>query len=127
MHYHPYSIKLSERLADELPTSHFSVDVDGAPGDTVLRGQYMNRMTRAMKSVKVEYDWVIIQAGGNDLSFGWTPEAIFEGLKAVWDIPLKAGAKVLPMSRYQHCGWMYSCRHRSWRLLSLSMPMLLMD
>lgn len=28
-HYYPYSTRLSARLADELPTSHFSIDVDG--------------------------------------------------------------------------------------------------
>lgn len=61
----------------------------------VLHGQYMNRMKKAMNDVKVTYDWVIIQAGGNDLAWNNTPEAIFEGLKAMWEIPLKAGAKVM--------------------------------
>lgn len=28
-HYYPYSARLSARLADQLPTSHFSIDVDG--------------------------------------------------------------------------------------------------
>lgn len=83
-----------------------------APGDTVLHGQYMNRMNKDMNNVKFNYDWsvslpsrmsdakdlprrVIAQAGGNDLAWNSSPETIFEGLKAVWEIPLKAGAKVM--------------------------------
>jgi len=61
----------------------------------VLRGQYMNRIKKDMEDAKITYDWVIIQAGGNDLAWNNTPETIFEGLKAVWEIPLKAGAKVM--------------------------------
>lgn len=68
----------------------------------MLRGQYMNRMETDMNSVKVTYDWVIIQAGGNDLAWKNTPEAIFEGLKAVWDVPLTAGAKVMALTVTEH-------------------------
>jgi lysophospholipase L1-like esterase len=75
----------------------------------VLRGQYMKRLEKAMDNVKVKYDWVIIQAGGNDLAWNNTPEAIFEGLKAVWDIPLKAGAKVLYVL-YAFFSISYKCR-----------------
>jgi len=58
----------------------------------------MNRMKKDMNNVKVTYDWVIIQAGGNDLACNNTPEAIFERMKALWDIPLKSGAKVMYVS-----------------------------
>ena len=58
-HYYPYATRLSARLADELPTSHFSIDVDGSPGDTMLNGQYVNRMTRDLENAKDPYDWVM--------------------------------------------------------------------
>ncbi|KAK4189040.1 SGNH hydrolase-type esterase domain-containing protein [Podospora australis] len=44
------------------------------------------------------YDWVIVLGGTNDLGWGFTPEEIFAKLKAVWDIPLKRGAKVLALT-----------------------------
>ena len=58
-HYYPYATRLSARLADELPTSHFSIDVDGSPGDTMLHGQYANRMQKDVGNAKVPYDWVM--------------------------------------------------------------------
>lgn len=58
-HHYPYATRLSSRLADELPTSHFSIDVDGSPGDTVIHGQYMDRMKKDMEIAKVPYDWVM--------------------------------------------------------------------
>ena len=102
LHYYPYATRLSARLADELPTSHFSIDVDGSPGDTVIHGQYINRMNKDMSNTKIAYDWVIIQAGGNDLAWSNSPEAIYEKIKTVWDIPLKAGAKVLALTVTEH-------------------------
>ena len=102
LHYYPYATRLSARLADELPTSHFSIDVDGSPGDTVLHGQYISRLDKNMATAKVPYDWVIIQAGGNDLAWNSTPEAIYEKIKTVWNIPLKAGAKVMALTVTEH-------------------------
>ena len=102
LHYYPYATRLSARLADELPTSHFSINVDGSPGDTMLHGQYINRMNRDMANATIPYDWVIIQAGGNDLAWNATPEAIYEKMQEVWDIPLKTGAKVLALTITEH-------------------------
>ena len=104
VHYYPYATQLSARLADELPTSHFSIDVDGNPGDTVLHGQYINRMNKDIDNAKVPYDWVIIQAGGNDLAWNSSAEAIYEKMQAVWNIPLKAGCKVLALTVTEHAG-----------------------
>ena len=104
LHYYPYATRLSARLADELPTSHFSIDVDGSPGDTVIHGQYSNRLNKDMQNAKIPYDWVIIQAGGNDLAWNNTPEAIYESIQAVWNIPLKTGAKVLALTVTEHAG-----------------------
>lgn len=103
-HYYPYATRLSARLADELPTSHFGIDVDGSPGDTVLHGQYVPRLTKAMGNTSVHYDWVIIQAGGNDLGWNRTPDEIFQALKGLWSIPLKADAKVLALTVTEHAG-----------------------
>lgn len=102
LHYYPYATRLAARLADGLPTSHFSIDVDGSPGDTMLHGEYMNRIKKDIENAKVHYDWVIIQAGGNDLAWNNTPEAIYEKVQEVWNIPLKAGAKVLALTITEH-------------------------
>lgn len=59
-------------------------------------------MQQDMKSVKVAYDWVIIQAGGNDLGWGREPEAIFTALKPFWEIPLSTGANVLALTVTEH-------------------------
>jgi len=103
-HYYPYATRLSARLADELPTSHFGIDVDGSPGDTVLHGQYVPRLSRVMSNTNVHYDWVIIQAGGNDLGWNRTPEQIFQAMKALWSIALNAGTKVLALTVTEHAG-----------------------
>ena len=103
-HYYPYATRLSARLADELPTSHYGVDVDGAPGDTVLHGQYINRLTKAMNDTNMHYDWVIIQAGGNDLGWNRTPDQIFAALKPMWSIALQAGTKVMALTVTEHAG-----------------------
>ena len=55
-----------------------------------------------MKSVKVAYDWVIAQAGGNDLGWGRDPETIFKALKPFWEIPLSTGANVLALTVTEH-------------------------
>lgn len=101
-HHYPYSSQLSARLADALPATHFSIEVDGLSGDTLINGQYNNRMQQDMKSVKVAYDWVIIQAGGNDLGWGREPETIFTALKPFWEIPLSTGANVLALTVTEH-------------------------
>jgi len=102
LHYYPYATRLSARLADELPTSHFSIDVDGSPGDMVIHGQYMNRMTKDIETANVPYDWVVIQAGGNDLAWNNASETIYAKMQAVWNIPLKTGAKVLALTVTEH-------------------------
>lgn len=104
LHYYPYATRLSARLADELPTSHFGIDIDGSPGDTVLHGQYMRRLATAMAKASLRYDWVIIQAGGNDLGWNRTPDEIFQALKAMWSIALNAGTKVLALTVTEHAG-----------------------
>ena len=104
-HYYPYATRLSARLADSLPTSHFSISVDGSPGDTVLHGKYIPRIAKAVSdNPRVHYDWVIIQAGGNDLGWNQTPEQIFQALKRVWSIALLSGAKVLALTVTEHAG-----------------------
>ncbi|KAL6717541.1 hypothetical protein ACLMJK_005456 [Lecanora helva] len=68
----------------------------------MLHGQYINRLTKDMGHAKVPYDWAIIQAGGNDLAWNNPPEVIYEKMQAVWDIPLKAGVKVLALTITEH-------------------------
>ena len=57
--YYPYSTRLSSRLANELPADYFEIKVDGLPGDTIIQGQYRNRMTKDIQDAANPYDWVM--------------------------------------------------------------------
>ena len=59
-------------------------------------------MTAALCRAKVPYDWVIVQAGGNDLGWDRTPTDILEAIKKVWDLALGKGAKVLALTVTEH-------------------------
>lgn len=57
--YYPYSTRLLSRLSNELPADYFDLKVDGVPGDTIIQGQYRNRMTRDIENAGNPYDWVM--------------------------------------------------------------------
>ena len=98
LRYHPYSNTLEARLKEALPDSHFSIQVDGLPGDTVLEGQYTKRLHSLMRTATAAYDIIIIQGGGNDLIFCREPDEILDGLKDVWRIAYDAGSKVVALT-----------------------------
>ncbi|KAL2042768.1 hypothetical protein N7G274_004527 [Stereocaulon virgatum] len=103
-HFYPYSSQLSARIADEIPSTHFGIDLNGLSGDTLIDGHYTSRMYQAMKDTHpTAYDWTIIQAGGNDLAQNkGSPEQIFDALKEFWEIPLSMGSKVLALTVTEH-------------------------
>ena len=118
-HHYPYASRLSARLADELPTSHFSIEVDGSPGDTAIKGQYMNRIQRDVRNARVPFNWVIIQAGGNDLGWNCTPEQIMQKLEELWRVPLDAGSNVLALTVTEHANATPQWKQRWMKLNSL--------
>lgn len=101
LHYNPYSKTLEARLVERMPRMRFSIEVDGLPGDTAIKGQYMNRIQNLTQSADTPFDWIIVQGGGNDLGYGRMPDEIFEALQKVWDVALSARSKVLALTTTQ--------------------------
>ena len=109
--YHPYSIALEARLAKSLPEdTKVTIHVDGLPGDTVVDGNYWSRLAVRLGKYSDEtsangqrgggstsahpnppfppYDWVVLQAGGNDLGSDRSPQEIFSALERLYDFIL---------------------------------------
>ena len=97
--HHPYALRLEERLKEKFPHADIDIDIDALSGDRIIAGQYFSRLKlRCTGKTKIQYDWIIVQGGGNDLGFGRPPERIYEELKKVWRIALDSGAKVLALT-----------------------------
>ena len=96
--YYPYARTLEAHLKEALPKEHFSVQVDGLPGDTVIQGGYTKRLRSLMSTATSPYDWVIVQGGGNDLRLCREPKKILEALREIWGIALDAGSKVIALT-----------------------------
>lgn len=85
-------------MKDALPDTHFSIQVDGLPGDTVIEGQYTKRLQFLLSTATSSYDWIIVQGGGNDLLSCREPDDVFEALKHIWSIAFNAGSKVVALT-----------------------------
>lgn len=97
--YYPYASTLEAHLKEALPNEHFSIQVDGLPGDTVIQGKYTKRLRSLISTATSPYDWVIIQGGGNDLlRLCRDPKKILEALREVWGIAFDAGSKVIALT-----------------------------
>ena len=96
--YHPYASTLETHLKTSLPHIHFSIQTDGLPGDTVVQGQYPERLHALTRSASTAYDFIVIQGGGNDLLSCREPEEILHALREIWDIAFNAGSKVVALT-----------------------------
>ena len=96
--YHPYSRRLKTHLNLVLPNTNLDISVDALSGDVVLGGSYSRRIEAQTAPNKAQYDWIIVQGGGNDLLRGKEPQAIFEGLQEIWRKALSSGARVLALN-----------------------------
>lgn len=104
--HHPYSKQLLKRLQSALPTTKIEVETDALSGDRVIGGHYFERLTPHLQksnssdlSNEKAYDWIIIQAGGNDLgSTPSSPMAIYTALQNLWRLCLAAGMNVLALT-----------------------------
>ena len=95
--FHPYAIRLEQRLRQQFPLRRIEIDRDALPGDTVIGGQYLSRLERRLMNGK-NYDLIIVQGGGNDLCRGEVPEKIYEHLKMIWSRALETRATVLALT-----------------------------
>ncbi|KAL9008721.1 MAG: hypothetical protein Q9173_006185, partial [Seirophora scorigena] len=105
---HPYAHRLQHHLSTSLPPSTtLTVSIDGVSGDRIIGGDYDSRLRRHFPAPsptgkgdggESKYDWIILQAGGNDLASGHQPEAIFVALTHLWDLCAVNGAEVLALT-----------------------------
>ncbi|KAH8910403.1 SGNH hydrolase [Coniochaeta sp. PMI_546] len=103
--HHPYEEKLVQMVEMAFPEYEVESVEDGKSGDLVTsRGSFLQRMERQFTAnetdgpVETSYDWTIVLGGTNDLGWGTEPEALFEALKKIWDIPLTHNSKVLALT-----------------------------
>ncbi|KAI1166508.1 SGNH hydrolase-type esterase domain-containing protein [Nemania serpens] len=94
----PYADKVAEKIEAAFPGRKVECEVEGMPGDLVTTGLFLNRMQMSWASLEHPYDWTIVLGGTNDLGWGKPADAIIEGLKRVWDIPLSKGGKVMALT-----------------------------
>ncbi|KAI0432635.1 SGNH hydrolase-type esterase domain-containing protein [Xylaria sp. FL1042] len=94
----PYAGRMIEKIEEAFPGRRVECEVEGMPGDLVTTGQYIPRMQDSWNLAEHPYDWTIVLGGTNDLGWGRPSEAIIEGLKTAWDIPLSKGGKVLALT-----------------------------
>ncbi|KAI0871265.1 GDSL-like Lipase/Acylhydrolase [Hypoxylon argillaceum] len=95
---HPYAKRLAQKIEAAFPGRRIEYEVEGMPGDLVTTGQFLSRMQMSWTLTPHPYDWTIILGGTNDLGWGRPVDAIIEGLKRIWDIPLSKGSKVLALT-----------------------------
>lgn len=98
--WHPYAMSLLDGLGRLVPSTDFTADIQGAPGDRVVSppGGYLPRMDILYAETQVPYDWAIILGGTNDIATLGDAAEIWEGLKKVYAIPLSHNSKVLALT-----------------------------
>ncbi|KAI1119651.1 GDSL-like Lipase/Acylhydrolase [Nemania sp. NC0429] len=94
----PYAAKVAEKIEAAFPGRKVECEVEGMPGDLVTTGLFLERMRMSWASLKHPYDWTIVLGGTNDLGWGRSADAIIEGLKRAWGIPLSKGGKVMALT-----------------------------
>ena len=90
--FYPYADHLRTGLQHMLSTSDIDVDVAGMSGDQV-QGNYLRRIERACANAGTPYDWIIVMGGTNDLAWGQSPDAIYEGLRKL-SLPLSYSCRL---------------------------------
>ncbi|KAF4161812.1 hypothetical protein CNMCM6936_002965 [Aspergillus lentulus] len=113
--YHPYALTLKDKLQAAFPTTTFTIDVDGLPGDLVISpvGTFLPRIQAKFDGSN--YDWVIILGGtkhvtsclwlegpganvSSDLGRGYPVSKIYPALQEAWEVALDSGANVLVLT-----------------------------
>ncbi|PBP18403.1 asparagine amidase a [Diplocarpon rosae] len=96
----PYSATMKKTLEETIGGRgelSFIVDTDGVSGQFVTNG-FRERMASLYSANQIRecpYDWVVFLGGTNDLAYSISPNKIYDETKAITDIPLATGARVL--------------------------------
>ncbi|KAJ1326781.1 acyl-CoA thioesterase I [Microdochium nivale] len=97
----PYSLELRLKLAAAFPHHEIHCEVDGVPGDRVVKGTFIERMRQALRMAerdKQPYDWTVILGGTNDLGWGTPLPDLKAALEQCWDMALSKQSKVLALT-----------------------------
>ena len=57
--YHPYAIRLEERLKQQYPYTDIQITIDGLPGDKVMNGLFNSRLSSTLSQNQI-YDWILV-------------------------------------------------------------------
>ncbi|CAG8466619.1 11212_t:CDS:2 [Dentiscutata heterogama] len=90
--YHPYGLRVQKRFEDE--GLDVEVTVSGVPGECVVQSME-ERLKHELEQPGKWYDWVVILGGTNDVINGYSAWDIFDGLKKLYTLCSKHGARVL--------------------------------
>nr|CAG8441372.1 9856_t:CDS:2 [Entrophospora candida]CAG8443178.1 11225_t:CDS:2 [Entrophospora candida] len=89
--YYPYGLRLQKRFEEE--GLDVEVTVSGVPGECVVSME--ERLKNELEQPGKWYDWVVILGGTNDVINGYSAWEIFDGLKKLYTLCSKHGARVL--------------------------------
>ncbi|PBP19456.1 asparagine amidase a [Diplocarpon rosae] len=100
MNFTPYSTAMKKKLEETIGGKgelSFVVDTDGVSGQLVTNGfrERMASLYSASQTRECPYDWVVFLGGTNDLAYSISPNKIYDEIKAITDLPLATGARVL--------------------------------
>ncbi|CAL3973261.1 unnamed protein product [Diplocarpon coronariae] len=100
MKFTPYSAIMKKTLEGTIGGKgelHFHVDTNGVSGQLVTNGfrERIANLYTATQARECPYDWVVFLGGTNDLAYSISPTKIYQEIKAITDIPLATGARVL--------------------------------
>ncbi|CAG8455347.1 10810_t:CDS:2 [Acaulospora colombiana] len=90
--YHPYGLKVQKRFEEE--GLDVEVTVSGVPGECVVHSME-ERLKNELNQPGKWYDWIVILGGTNDVVNGFSAWDIFDGLKKLYMLSFKHGARVL--------------------------------
>ncbi|KAG9291091.1 hypothetical protein G9A89_012963 [Geosiphon pyriformis] len=89
--YHPYGLRLQKRFDEE--GLDVEVTVSGVPGECCVHME--ERLKRELEQPGKWYDWIVIMGGTNDVFQGYSAWDIFDGLKKLYTLSSKHGARIL--------------------------------
>ncbi|CAG8568282.1 8650_t:CDS:2 [Funneliformis caledonium] len=90
--YHPYGLRIQKRFEEK--GLDVEVTVSGVPGECVVQSME-ERLKRELEQPGKWYDWVVILGGTNDVINGYSAWDIFDGLKKLYTLCSKHGARIL--------------------------------
>jgi len=90
--YHPYGLRVQKRFEEQ--GLDVEVTVSGVPGECVVQSME-ERLKHELEQPGKWYDWVVILGGTNDVINGYSAWDIYDGLKKLYVLCSKHGARIL--------------------------------